>query len=184
MCCNGGQYRAGEYLAGLTLLACGPRISVQAMKWWSLDEIEVSTETIFPHRSRKSDPHFKPIAEFLTRQPPPQMRPKRRPPIDISNPGAISQAFSHEAGHAVIACAVGCQAVTMSAFKARCGFYPHRFDVSSERTFGLSGFCTLRILARRNRKLPDFRHPDRAALSVCCTRPSATSSLRRAIPIR
>jgi hypothetical protein len=60
--------------------------------------------------------------------------------------------------HAVIAWAVGCQSVTVSAFKARCGNHPHRFDVSSERTFGLSGFCTLRILARRNRKLPDFRH--------------------------
>jgi hypothetical protein len=42
--------------------------------------------------------------------------------------------------------------------KARKRKLPARFDVSSERTFGLSGFCTLRILARRNRKLPDFRH--------------------------
>jgi hypothetical protein len=41
--------------------------------------------------------------------------------------------------------------------KARKRKLPARFDVSSERTFGLSWFCTLRILARRNRKLPDFR---------------------------
>ena len=43
------------------------------------------------------------------------------------------------------------------ACQNRCGDHPHRFDFSSERTFGLAGFCILRILTRRNGEAADLR---------------------------
>src|SRR3954451_2909706 len=48
-------------------------------------------------------------------------------------------------------------AKAVAVLKARCGDHPHRFDFSSERTFGLAGFCTLRILTRRHGEAADLR---------------------------
>jgi hypothetical protein len=45
----------------------------------------------------------------------------------------------------------------VAVLKARCGDHPHRFDFSSERTFGLAGFCTLRTLTGRHGEAADLR---------------------------
>ena len=44
-----------------------------------------------------------------------------------------------------------------AVLKGRCGDHSHRFDFSSERTFGLAGFRTLRILTRRHGEAADLR---------------------------